>query len=507
MSKKFASTIAGGAVIITFVGIVSRGFGFIREIVYAGSFGLQTDFEIYLIGSILPLSINTAVYYLAQNYFIPSYNKYLAEPGAKASDFFNNIFRMFVLSSVALSLVLFFLTPVFVETYLENIPSQLQETASDIFKIFLITIPFSAAYSIITAYLQAEIDFKSPAVSALFLNIIIIALVISFNELLGVFSIPLGYLAGTIFQFLFLLYILKVRNKSISLNINFNMSKFGRLNQLLLFTILVEVINQVYPLVDRYFYSSVDKGGIAALNYALVVFVFPISIFSMALSTAIFPRLSQSISNKDFVSLRDQYIKGIRFNIFIFIPISIMFIFFGDAVIRLIYERGKFAEADTFMTYEALKIYTISLLFYTSYAIINKTIYGAGLVKQLLIISVLAFGIKIFLNFYFVNLYKQEGLALSTAISFTLLSLGGHLLTSVKLKLSSSKKLFTALLFYTFNGFLSLLQVKILLSFLHYSNTLLEIPSILLFISFYCVNIFILKPDEFIQLRSLIRNN
>jgi putative peptidoglycan lipid II flippase len=503
MSGKFSSTITGGAVIITFIGIISRGFGFIREIVYAGSFGLQTNFEIYLIGSVFPLSINTAVYYLAQNYFIPSYNRYLHESDSRASDFFNNVFWTFVLSSVVLTLSLFLLTPVIIEAYLKNTPIQLKETASDIYKIFLLTIPFNTAYSVITAYLYAKFDFKSPAISTLFLNIVIIILVIFFDELLGVFSIPVGYLAGTILQFLFLLYIPKIRSESLFRNINFNLGKFERLKQVLFFTILVEVINQIYPLVDRYFYGNVEEGGIAALNFALVVYVFPISVFSLALSTAIFPGLSQLISNKDIDALQNQYVKGIRFNIFIFIPISIIFIFFGDVVIKLLYERGKFTEAGTLLTYDALKIYTLSLIFYTSYAIINKTIYGAGLIKQLLIISLIAFGIKIFLNFYLVGLYEQNGLALSTAVSFTLLSFGGYFLVSSKLKLAGSKTLLVVLLFYTLNGFLSLLQVKILFSFLPYSPYL-EIVSILLFISFYSINLFIIKAGEFTHLKNVI---
>jgi putative peptidoglycan lipid II flippase len=258
--------------------------------------------------------------------------------------------------------------------------------------------------------------------------------------------------------------------------------------------------------MDRYFYGNVQAGGIAALNFAIVVFGFPIAIFSIALSTAIFPGLSQLISNKDFSSLQNQYIKGIRFNILIFIPISITFIFFGDVVIRLLFERGKFTETSTLLTYDALKIYTLSLLFYTSYAIINKTIYSAGLIKQLLIISLLAFGIKIFLNFYLVGIYEQNGLALSTAISFTLLSVAGHFLVSAKLKLVSTKELLTALLFYLSNGFLALLQVKILFSFLQY-NTCIEISSIVLFISFYCINFFILKPRELSHIQKLFKNN
>src|SRR3990170_3955810 len=219
MSEKFASTIAGATILITGVGLVSKGFGFLREIVYANNFGLHSNFDIYLIGAVLPITLNTSVIYLAQNYFIPAYHNKLSLGKDKAEKFFSNTFWLFVILAGIFSIILFLISPFLIKSYLTNTNPQVHEAVLKIFNIFLLTI-------------------------------------------------PIGYLFGTIAQFLYLLTLLKNKRKLIFRAVAFNLRELGFVNKTLLLIILVEVINQLYILVDRYFYGSVDSGGIAALNYA-----------------------------------------------------------------------------------------------------------------------------------------------------------------------------------------------------------------------------------------------
>ncbi|NUM61450.1 MAG: hypothetical protein HUU44_04770, partial [Ignavibacteriaceae bacterium] len=75
MSKKFTSTIAGASIFISLLGLISRGLGFIREIIFANNFGLEKEFDLYLVGAVLPITINTILLYIGQNYFIPEFQK------------------------------------------------------------------------------------------------------------------------------------------------------------------------------------------------------------------------------------------------------------------------------------------------------------------------------------------------------------------------------------------------------------------------------------------------
>lgn len=507
MSKKFTSTIAGASILITTIGLLSKGFGFFREVVYANSYGLETNFDIYLIGAAIPLIINTAVFFLAQNYFIPLYHRESKNGSIKSTDFINSSFWLFLITSLIIAILLYLFTPFIINTYLPAAGEELKALASKIFSIFLISIPFNALYSILTSFLQAEFDFKNPAVSALFQNIFIIILVYFFDSELGIFAIPLGYLIGSVIQFIYLYIIASKKDNFIIKKYALKTSKSWLANNLFIFIVLIEVINQLYILIDRYFYGSVEPGGIASLNYSSVIFGLPISIFSIALSTAIFPQFTIAFQNKDHESLERNFINGISINLLIFIPIAFIFIHYGNYLIKLMYERGKFSSSDTLMTYRILRIYAISIIFYASFSIINKLIYGAGLVKQLLTITAAVFLLKVVLNYSLVGFYKQQGLAASTTLSYIVLSTGGYILILSKLKFKGTGKFIFNIVFYFINGLVSLITVEMFIALFPLEGLYRFFISIVAFSILYIINLYFVKPSEYLIVQDVLRRN
>lgn len=79
MKDKYTSTIAGATILMAGIGIISRGLGFFREVTFAGYYGLSSEFDLYLIGTVIPLTLNTIILFIAQNIFVPYYNRYKNE--------------------------------------------------------------------------------------------------------------------------------------------------------------------------------------------------------------------------------------------------------------------------------------------------------------------------------------------------------------------------------------------------------------------------------------------
>ncbi|MEJ2618281.1 MAG: lipid II flippase MurJ [Ignavibacteriaceae bacterium] len=177
-------------------------------------------------------------------------------------------------------------------------------------------------------------------------------------------------------------------------------------------------------------------------------------------------------------------------NLLVFIPITLIFIYYGNNLIKIMYERGKFTSSDTLMTYKILRIYAFGLIFYASYSIINKLIYGAGLVKHLLIITAGVFALKVILNFYLVGNYQQEGLAGSTTASYISLSIIGYILVISKLKLKSTKKFLLNVFFYSLNSLIALLIADMLVSLLSLEGLSKFFLSIMIFSSLFLLNLY-----------------
>ena len=140
------------------------------------------------------------------------------------------------------------------------------------------------------------------------------------------------------------------------------------------------------------------------------------------------------------------------------------------------------------MTFDILKFYVLSIVFYSSYAVINKLLYSANLIKWLLIITIAGCLLKIFLNFSLIGSYKQDGLAISTSISYLFFFICGALLIYNKLKIGI-KDFLKGLLFNLLNGFISYLIVTLFSSALLGSDTMLNgLIKLFAFIVIYLVN-------------------
>lgn len=502
MNKRFTSTIGGATIFITLFSLLSRGLGVLREMIYASYFGLSTEFDLYLIGTVLPTSINTIIIYIGQNYFIPNYNRIKKLSLPDSHEFIRFSLLVFLGLSIILTIFLYFLSESFVSFYMGN-NSGNTSLALQIFRIFIITIPINALNSILSAYLQAEFEFRYPAAAQLFLNISVIFIVLLSSSYYGIFSIAFGYIAGLLSQLVFLLFKCPVKKWFSGTFRMLNMSLLLNTSGTLMVIIVVETLSQLYSIIDRYFYSSVDKGGLAALNYSTTLFTLPISVISVALSTVMFSNISKLVSEKQEVLLDQHFRNFIRINLMIFVPISIVYFFWGDSIIHILFERGKFTNADTKMTQTILRIFSLSLIFYSSYAVINKIFYSANFIKYLLIITTYGLIIKSVLNLLLVGSLQQDGLALSTTISYTTFFFIGLVFITKKMNLRSNFFFLTELFFVLCNGFLSVFITSMIFD---NHSIFLSTVQIVVFLSIFSINLIIIKPKSYDLLKNTIRN-
>ncbi len=492
-AKKFTSTVAGASILLTFAGILTRGLGLVREMVFAGSFGLGEEFDIYLVGAVLPLTLQVIILFLIQNYLIPAYNHVLAETPEQKDDFIRTNFWLFTLGGIVLSFILYLSSSAIIKVYLPSASQEVQASAILIFNLFLLTLPVSASSSVLVAYLQNSYDFKTPAIARLSVNFAVVIIVFLLNSLYGTLIIPIGFFAGGLLQLAILLYRTRLKLLSPLRSLMVRHHIRNSLSFDLGLIIIIETLSQLYAVADRYFVNSVQTGGIAALNYAQTLFILPITTISLALSTALFPKLSQDYSSASIENLEKSYFAGIRVNILIFVPIMVIFIFFGEEIIKLVFQRGKFNPSDTMMTAGALKYFSLSIVFYSIYSILNKIFYSAKWIKLLLAVTISGIFIKLLLNFLLVDRYGQNGLALSSSISYFFFFISSFIIINKKLSLKLTGRVLKELFLHVVCALLAYLVV---LSFdAHIMNIPLFKP--LLFGVVFFLNLWILKSQSF----------
>lgn len=503
MKKSFIATVAGASLILTVIALFSKGIGFIREIIYANKFGLTDDYELFLVATAVPIFINTAILYLTQNYFIPLYNQALRQSKHSAIEFFNFTFWWFLIISLIICILLAAISQHIVNTFIPQTPFSNREIASNLFLLFLITMPFNAVISVISAKMQADFKFIFPAIIQIMLNLIVIGLIVIFAKSFKVYILPLSFVAA---YFLSSVILILVSMKEISFNIKvvFNIKEISDSYKVFFYLLIIEILSLSYMLLDRYFYNVLPTGGIAALNYAIVIIALPVSIFSIPFLTTVFSKFSQN-SQFNHELNKDDYKFALTINNFIMIPVSILILFGGEVFLKLFYEHGQFTDESTRITASTLKYYTIGLLLYSSYLIVVKYLYSLKQISTVLMISVLAFIIKLLFNFILVDNLKQDGLALSTSLVYIVSFIIGFYFIKVGINFSERNFYLKSVLYFMFNSIVSLLMTYSILSIMNTQTIFKSILALLLFISIYLSNSYLLHDKEIMIIESTVK--
>lgn len=492
------SSIGSATIILTIFGLIGKATGFFREVLFANYFGISREYELYLVASVFPITINSIALYIYQNYFIPVYSRRENLGFEYAASFAKKTFLNSVLIAILLVLILYVFRISILRIYVGN--QLISDRTETLFIIFSFTVPLSIISGFLIAYLQTQFNFKSPAVAALSLNIFTIAALIIFKDT-NITLIAYSYLAGVFFQTAVLLkvsQILKFFNASISKDYQ----KIKSVNSSIVWIILVEVVGQLYILSDRYFLSRVDEGGIAAINYATTIFLLPVSIITLSITTAILPKFSQLAASNSFDELKEKITSAMSNTALVFIPVSLVFVFWGEEVIRVFYERGSFTIHSTQLTNEVLFYLSLSLVFYSLYGILNKLFYVFDKVKVLFIITVIGISIKIIFNFILVDFLRQNGLAISTSLSYIVFFILSLFIIQSAVKVIQLKEISKKFLIYLVNGFFSFLIVKVFFTLVSSESVLFDIIKIILFLLFYIINNQLLKDNHQLMLQN-----
>ncbi|NUN09652.1 MAG: polysaccharide biosynthesis C-terminal domain-containing protein [Ignavibacteriaceae bacterium] len=432
--REDGASVSKASLIVFIIGLGAKGLGFLREIVFAARFGVVNDYDVFLTASVVPLILSVSIFYISQNFIIPFYNKTgMANDKDGSGETLNSLLFYSIVLSVFITSVLLLFSEQFLKFYFGSSVYSDNSLALEVYTIYCILLIPNTVVSVFSGYLLARFDYKNSQLNQVIPTLFIILGSLFFGSVYGVRIIPFSLILGTIFQLGFLFFVVKPKLFSSLLPLNYFSGKFG---DIFFYTVMIEVIGQLYVILDRGFIDKIPDGAISSLNYATSVFSLPITLITVAITTVIFPKVSQDYFKGSTDNLLKHVLTSLKVNMFIMLMVTYIFIYFGDTVVRLFFERGKFDSAATAMTSEILIYLTYGLLFYSLYSTLNRVCYGIGKAKFLFLLTSVAIPIKWLLNYFLVGSLAQNGLALATSITYTIFFVSTLLYLSREIRFS-----------------------------------------------------------------------
>ncbi len=348
--------------------LLSRIFGFLRDIVMASALGASYWSDIFFLANRLPnLFRNLFAEGAFTQAFMPSF-----VASSNKSVFSTAIFLRFSLFIIFGSLVITF-APEYI-TKLQapgwdntRIADTAPLTAINFWYLYLIFI-----VTFIATLLQYKEHFVTTAMSTVLLNLsMIVALLLTMKSDPKTIAYALSYsvVIGGILQVVVHIFALhklnlmrlitggwKYRKKRETTKEKKNFTK------LFIPAVWGGASMQINSFVGTIIASFLATGAVSYLAYSQRIFQLPLALFAIATATALFPGISKAIKNKNETLAYQNLEKGFWLLSFGLGFATLGGILLSEPIIWLLFERGKFDSLQTQNTAHVLSMFMLGLL-------------------------------------------------------------------------------------------------------------------------------------------------
>jgi putative peptidoglycan lipid II flippase len=359
---------------------LSRVAGLVREVVAASYFGVTGAMSAFTIAFQVPNLVRSLFADSAiQAAFVPVFTEHL-QSGNKREAFRLASTLIFLVTLVlgALTALFVLIAPVLMPLFVgSKVPEGLTVTLAQL--LFPILVMLGAS-GMVVGILNSYDRFAAFAISPFFWNVAIVVVLVALEPAFSgddrIYAYAIGILVGTAIQLAIPAW--DLRNTPFRLLRVFDWRSLEVRRVLLLMlpvTLSLGLIN-FNLLINSIFGSLVSAEAPAAIDKAFRIYMLPQGIFSVAVTTVLFPTLARLAARRDYDDLRATMANGMRQIALLLIPAAAAILVLSEPMVRLVYQRGVFDAGDTDLVATALFWFAFSLPFNGIFLLLTRTFFS-----------------------------------------------------------------------------------------------------------------------------------
>jgi putative peptidoglycan lipid II flippase len=370
----------------------SRVAGLVREIFAASYFGISPQMSAFTIAFLIPNTVRSLFADAAiQAAFVPVFTEKL-EHGKKREAFRLASLLLFLVTLVLglITALFILLAPVVVPVLAPGFEGATLDLTVSLSRVLFPILILLGVSGLVVGILNSYDRFSVFAIAPFFWNVAIIAVLVglapAFPEDDQIYAYAIGVVVGTVIQLAMLTY--DLRNTPFGIR-RALLAPFGaRLREalgdpdvrrvlllMLPVTISLGLIN-INLLVNSFFGSLVSDQAPAGIDKAFRIYMLPQGIFSVAVSTVLFPTLARFAARGALDDLRATMANGMRQIILLLTPAAASILVLSEPMIRLVYQRGEFTASQTDLVATALFWFAFSLPFNGLFLLLTRTFFS-----------------------------------------------------------------------------------------------------------------------------------
>ncbi|HVV90936.1 MAG TPA: murein biosynthesis integral membrane protein MurJ [Solirubrobacterales bacterium] len=361
---------------------LSRIAGLAREIVAAGYYGVDGPMSAFTIAFSVPNLVRALFADSAlQPAFVPVFTELVGRKQYKeAFRLASTLMLLMTMALGVLTAIFVVAAPLIIPLFAPGFHHQLLELTVSLSRVLFPILIMLGVSGIVVGILNSYDRFGAFAISPFFWNVAIIVVVVILEPLFHgqdkIYAYAIAIVVGTAVQLAIPAW--DLRNTPFHFTWSFEWRNPGVRRVLLLMlpvTISLGLIN-FNQVINSFFGSLVGPHAPAAIEKAFRLYQLPQGIFSVAVTTVLFPTLARYANAKEFVNLRATLANGMRQILFVLLPATALILALSTPIIRLIYQRGEFHPHETEIVATALFWFAFSLPTNGVYLLQTRTFFS-----------------------------------------------------------------------------------------------------------------------------------
>ncbi|MGC8811342.1 MAG: murein biosynthesis integral membrane protein MurJ [bacterium] len=415
--------IAKAASIVGAATLLSRIFGYGRDMVVALLFGAGSATDAFFVAFRIPNLLRRLVGEGALTAsFIPVYSEYLNQKSKEESDeLVNASFSILTVSLIIIAGLGIIFSPLIVKIMAYGFTKDAAKFHLTVLltRIMFPYIFFIGLVALAMGVLNSWKHFTAPALAPVLLNICIIISALLFHKFLAepIISLALGVITGGVAQLSFQIPFLLRQGIRWRFFLNFSHPGVRRIGMLMAPSVLGLGVTQLNVLVSTFLASYLPQGSVSYLYYADRLLEFPMGIFAIAIATAVLPTMSDQRAKNDIRAMKETLAFSLRLTFLVIMPAMVGLIALRQPLINVLFQRGAFDAQATEMTAHALLFYALGLIFFAGVRIIVPAFYSLQDTKTPVKAASLALIANAVLGAWLMIPLKHGGLALATSLA------------------------------------------------------------------------------------------
>ncbi len=390
-----------------------------KELAVAYQFGTGDAVDAFLIAFLIPTLIINVVAGSLPAAFTPAYIELRETHGPSAA---RRLSRSVAAGSAALvfvvTIIMVALTP-FAAGFLEvSFSAEKLALTRWLFFLLLPVVLLNALITTWSAVLNAEERFASVALAPVCVPLLSLAMVLVAARSLGIYALALGTVSGTAAQCVVLAMALIRQGLPVLPRWDGMTPEFRRVALQYAPMVAGAALTSSSWAIGQAMAAMLPAGSVASLNYGNKVVGMTTEIGSMALATAVLPHFSVMAARRDWSAIRRTLRVYVRLIVAGSVPATITLIVLSKVIVRLLFERGAFTEADTSVVANIQSLYLVQVPFVMVGMLFVRLASSLQRNQILLVGAAITLPLNVALNLVLMRRMGVAGIALSTSLVF-----------------------------------------------------------------------------------------